>query len=166
MKRFTEVTHREWIAAPVDTVRAQFADLDHHIRRNVHPKLRFEVLQRRPRGARFVQEVRLLGIRQRDVFERSIEADGGIEDRSVEGFNRGGSLSFRFTPKPVDRQPGTEVEITIRLPLPPLVGALVRPLLEAQIRKEVRAAALEDKRDIEAGGYRADTPAHAAAGPA
>ena len=159
MTRFAEVIHREWIAAPVETVRAQFADLDHHIRRNVHPKLRFEVLQRRPRGARFVQEVKLLGIRQRDVFERSIDADGRIVDRSVEGFNRGGSLSFRFSPQVVAGRPGTVVEITIRLPLPPLVGPLVRPLLEKQVRKEVRAAALEDKQDLESGGYPAVQPA-------
>lgn len=163
MNRFAQVTHHDWIAAPVDTVRAQFADLDHHIHRNVHPKLRFEVLQRRPRGARFVQEVRLLGIRQRDVFERSLEADGSIEDRAVEGFNRGGSLSFRFVPKTVAGRAGTEVEISIRLPLPPVIGGLVRPLLEAQIRKEVRAASQEDKRDIEMLGYPGQHPAlHAA----
>lgn len=163
MPQFAEVIHREWIAAPVDTVRAQFADLDHHIERNVHPKLRFDVLQRRPSGARFVQEVRLLGIRQRDVFERSIEPDGSIEDRSVEGFNRGGSLSFRFSAQAVEGRNGTEVEIDIRLPLPPVIGVLVRPLLEAQIRKEVRAASLEDKRDIEALGYPAARAALAAA---
>ena len=163
MTRFAEVTHREWIAAPVDIVRAQFGDLDHHIRNNVHPKLRFEVLRRSARGARFAQEVRLLGIRQRDIFERSIEADGSIEDRSVEGFNRGGSLSFRFAEKSIERQTGTEVEITVRLPLPPVVGALVRPLLEAQIRKEVRAASLEDKHDIETRGYPACVPSLAAA---
>lgn len=163
MTRFAEVVHREWIAAPVETVRAQFADLDHHIRRNVHPKLHFEVLQRRPRGARFVQEVKLLGIRQRDVFERSIDADGRIVDRSVEGFNRGGSLSFGFAPASALGRPGTEVQITIRLPLPPVVGPLVRPLLESQIRKEVRAAALEDKRDIESAGYPSAAVAHAAA---
>lgn len=153
MTRFVEVTHRELIAAPVETVRAQFADLDHHIHHNVHPKLRFEVLERRARGARFVQEVRLLGVRQRDVFERSIGSDGSIEDRSVEGFNRGGRLSIRFAPASVDAQTATQVEITIRLPLPPVIGPFVRPLLEAQIRKEVRAAALEDKADIEGGGY-------------
>lgn len=153
MSRYAEVTHREWIAAPVDSVRAQFADLDHHISRNVHPKLRFEVLQSRARGARFVQEVRLLGVRQRDVFERSLEADGSIVDRAVEGFNRGAYLCFRFTPQAADGRSGTEVEITIRLPLPPIVGVLLKPLLEAQIRKEVHAASLEDKRDIEVLGY-------------
>jgi hypothetical protein len=129
----------------------------------VHPKLRFEVLQQRARGARFVQEVRLLGIRQRDVFERSLEVDGSIEDRAVEGFNRGGRLSFRFLPLTLEGRSGTEVEITVRLPLPPLVGALVRPLLEAQVRKALRAASLEDKRDIEVLGYPEARPAAAPA---
>lgn len=163
MSRYAEVTHREWIAAPVDTVRAQFADLDHHIRRNVHPRLRFEVLQPRARGARFAQEGRLLGIRQRDVFERRLEVDGSIVGRVVEGFNRGGYLCFRFTPQAAEGRRGTEVEINICLPLPPVVGVFVRPLLEAQIRKEVRAASREDKRDIEALGYPEQRPAPAAA---
>jgi hypothetical protein len=153
MTRFAEVSHSQWIAAPVETVRAQFADLDHHIRGNVHPKLRFEVLERSSRAARYVQEVRLLGIRQRDVFERRIEADGSIEDLSVEGFNRGGMLSIHFQSQTVDARAGTRVEITVRLPLPPVIGPLVRPLLEGQIRKEVRAAALEDQFDIEHRGY-------------
>lgn len=153
MPRFAEVRHLQWIAAPRELVAAQFADLDHHIRRNVHPKLRFEVLERRPGGARFVQQVRLLGIRQRDVFERRIAADGSIDDLSVEGFNRGGSLHLRFDAESRDGRAGTQVEIVVRLPLPPLVGALVRPLLEAQIRKEVCAAALEDRDDIEQRGY-------------
>jgi hypothetical protein len=163
MPRFAEVTHCQWIAAAPDAVRAQFADVEHHIRTNVHPKLRFELPERRARGARFVQEVRLLGVRQRDIFERSIEPDGTIEDVSVEGFNRGGRLSFRFTPEHMEGVPGTRVEITVRLPLPPVIGPLVRPLLEAQIRKEVRAAALEDKFDLEQRGYPACLPAPAAA---
>jgi hypothetical protein len=152
-RSFAEVSHTQWIAAPLPAVRAQFADLDHHIERNVHPKLRFEVLERRRHGARFVQEVRLLGIRQRDVFERSIEADGSIEDRSVAGFNRGGTVSFRFASETVAGREGTRADITVRLPLPPLIGALLQPLLEAQIRRELRAAALEDKADIEQRGY-------------
>jgi hypothetical protein len=153
MPRFAEVRHQQWIQAPIAVVRAQFADLDHHIHANVHPKLRFEVLERHAQGARFLQEVRLLGIRQRDVFERRIEADGSIVDRSVEGFNKGGTLTFHFIEETVEGKLGTRVDITIRLPLPPVIGALVKPLLEAQIRKEVTTAALEDRADIEQRGY-------------
>lgn len=153
MPGFAEVLHREWIAAPVDTVRSQFADLNHHIRANVHPKLSFEVISQSPGRARYVQVVKLLGIRQRDVFEREIHADGRMVDTSVEGFNRGGSLAFEFLPALEEGRPGTAVEIRIRLPLPPLVGGLVKPLLESQIRKEVQAAAAEDKFDLEQRGY-------------
>jgi len=38
MTRFAHVLHSQWIAAPVETARARFADVDHHIRRNVHPE--------------------------------------------------------------------------------------------------------------------------------
>ena len=80
-------------------------------------------------------------------------ADGSIEDLSVEGFNRGGSLRVCFKPQMREGREGTLVQIVIRLPLPPLIGVLVKPLLEAQIRKEVTAAALEDQADIEQRGY-------------
>jgi len=155
MGRFVEVAHRIWIAAPLPAVRSQFADLNHHIKANVHPKLRFEVLEQQPQRARFTQEVKLLGIRQRDVFERTIGADGSIHDVSVQGFNQGGSLDFSFTPQAEAGRDGTAVDITIRLPLPPLLGWLA-PLLRSQVRREVTAAALEDKYDLEQRGY---TPA-------
>jgi hypothetical protein len=171
MPRFAEVSHEEWIAAGESSVRSQFADLRHHIDVGVHPKLQFRILEQGPGigsgPARYEQRVKLLGITQRDVFERRFTPDGRMLDTSVEGFNRGGSLSFRFTPERRGAVDGTCVHITIRLPLPPLVGPLLRPLLEAQVRKEVAAAAAEDKHDIEVRGYRpsSSAPGRAAAEP-
>ena len=153
MPRYAEVHYPFWIAAPVETVRAQFADLQHHIADNVHPKLRFEILQQTPQGARYVQEVRLLGIKQRDVFERRFAADGTMTDTSVEGFNKGGSLSFGFVPQVEDDRPGTRIDVRVRLPLPPVIGGLIRPLLEKQVWREVHTAAMQDKHDIEVRGY-------------
>lgn len=154
MPRFAEVLHEEWIAAPIDTVRSQFADLQHHIDAQVHPKLTFRTFDAAP-GAplRYEQTVRLLGIAQRDVFERRFGADGSMTDTSIEGFNQGGSLSFRFRRVQQGDRPGTLVQITVRLPLPPVVGGVLKPLLEGQIRRELRAAAAEDKNDIEQRGY-------------
>lgn len=153
MPRFAEVAHEEWIAAPEAQVRSQFADLKHHIAAQVHPKLSFEILRQGPSSARFVQHVRLLGIRQRDVFERSFEPDGSMLDVSVEGFNKGGSVAIDFRPGRRGAAAGTLVTITVKLPLPPLIGPLIKPLLESQIRREVRAAAAEDKHDLEVRGY-------------
>lgn len=154
MSRYAEVRHEEWIAADLTVVRSQFADLDHHIQADVHPKLRFEILHQSPRRARYVQEVKLLGIRQRDVFEREFGADGSMTDTSVEGFNKGGSLHFGFTAESRGARAGTRVSVTIRLPLPPVVGGMIKPLLEGQIRKELLAAVAEDKHDLEVRGYR------------
>lgn len=161
MIRYAEVRHEEWIAADQRTVRSQFADLDHHIEADVHPKLRLRVIEHSPGRARYVQEVRLLGIRQVDVFERRFGPDGSMTDTSVEGFNKGGSLHFEFRPEARGGRAGTWVAVTIRLPLPPVVGRLLRPLLEAQIRKELSAAVAEDKHDLEVRSY---SPRQAAEG--
>jgi uncharacterized membrane protein len=160
MRRTVEVRHIVFIAAPVDAVKAQFADLHHHIEANVHPNLRFEVLAQEPRRARFTQQAKLLGMWQRDVIDRTIDDDGTIHDVSVDGFNKGATLDFRFTPKAEGGRPGTEVDVTIRLQTPPLLGFLA-PLLARQVRTEVTTAAEQDKRDIE-GGYR-PSAAHATA---
>lgn len=146
--RFAHVSWQETIAAPPDVVSRQFSDLDHHIRADVHPKLKFEVLERGERRMRFAQVVRLLGIRQRDVFERVIGDDGSIDDRAVEGPNRGGSIRFRFVPA----GNATQVNVDISLPVPRGLGWLT-PVLTAQVRREVRQAAAQDKVDIERGAW-------------
>ncbi|HEU0203299.1 MAG TPA: hypothetical protein VFR86_23065 [Burkholderiaceae bacterium] len=155
-RRFAEVRQSAFFSAAPDAVRRQFADIEHHIRTNVHPKLSFKVLSQSATGARYVQEVTLLGIRQRDVFERQILPDGTIHDRSVEGFNKGGELRFGFAPEGA----GTRVDVLIRVPLPPVVGGLLRPLLEKQVRREVQAAIEEDRYDLEVRGYPAKVMAH------
>ena len=90
MPRFAEVTHHEWIAAPAASVRSQFADLHHHVATNVHPKLRFEILESSPQSARYVQEVKLLGIRQRDVFEPTqLGVHSAVQDGVYDARQRG-----------------------------------------------------------------------------
>jgi hypothetical protein len=150
LRRTVEVNHQVWIAAPVDTVRSQFADINHHIDANVHPKLRFAVLAQEPERARYTQEVKLLGMWQKDLIERSFDDDGTMHDKSIDGFNKGATLDFHFKPQAHDGRAGTSVTITIRLQTPPLLGWLA-PVLHKQALKETVQAAAEDKRDIEAG---------------
>jgi hypothetical protein len=152
MPRFVEVEHRVGIAAPTQVVRAQFGDLDHHIEAAVHPKLSYRPLAPVAGRQRFEQKVRLLGFTQRDVFEREWLADGSLRDTSIEGFNRGGSVHFTFTPAEVDGRSGTDVVIRVCLPLPAALAWLA-PLLRAQVLREVTAAAREDKHDIEQRRY-------------
>ena len=152
MRKSVEVKHQIWIEAPRAAVQAQFADVQHHIDVNVHPKLRFELLAQEPGRARFTQVVKLLGMKQRDLFNRVIDDYGSIHDESIDGFNKGGKLDFAFTPAVQEGREGTQVDITIRLPTPPLLGWLA-PVMKAQVRREVETAALEDKYDLEKRGY-------------
>jgi hypothetical protein len=87
------------------------------------------------------------------VFEREFGADGSMTDTSVEGFNKGGSLHFEFRAETRGARAGTMVEVTVRLPLPPVIGGLIRPLLEGQVRKELLAAVAQDKHDLEVRRY-------------
>jgi hypothetical protein len=153
MRSFVDVRHDVWIAASRELVRAQFADLDHHIQTGVHPTLTLRRLQDGPRGVRYEQVVRLLGIRQRDVFERRFLRDGTMVDLSVDGFNKEGSITVSFERETRDGRPGTLVMLDVRVPLPRLIGPLIRPLVAARVAAEVRRAAEQDKFDLEDGRY-------------
>lgn len=156
MPAYAEVVHESWIVAPLPVVRAQFADLQHHVRARVHPRVELEILSEGPRRARYVQHGRLLGRPQRDVYDRLIEPDGGMVDICVAGSNKGGSLFFSFEPETRVGLAGVKVQVVVRLPLPRGLGWL-KPLLAWQMRRELRAATEEDRRDIEDRGYVAPT---------
>jgi len=72
---------------------------------------------------------------------------------------------FRFRPESRADKSGTWVDVTVRLPLPRLLGWL-RPLLEAQVRREVAEGVAEDRHDLEQRGYPAPRGIDAAALPA
>lgn len=152
------VRHTERIHAPRALVAAQFADLEHHIRTRVHPNLTFRPLGVVDGRMRYEQKVRLLGLTQRDVFERHPGINGEFRDVSIEGFNRGGNIAFSFE----SDGPVTLVTVTISLPVPWLLR-LLEPLLVRQVRRELAKAAAEDRGDLESGRYPSgEQPARAA----
>jgi hypothetical protein len=144
---------RDWIDAPLATVRAQFADLDHQIRRNLHPDLRFEVLDRRTDGLCFRRVVRHFGLRLSDTVERRVAADGAVEDRVVRGVHRGSRLCARFAPGRRAGHLGTEVSVQVSLPLPPVLGPWLRPLVAARLRLALAETMVQHLLDIEGRGY-------------
>lgn len=154
MSTFLEMRHDVWIDAPRDLVRDHFADLDHHVETGVHPEIGLRRLDPDERGrTRFEQVVRLLGRRRRDVFERRHLPDGSIVDTSVEGAHRGGTVTVAFEREAREGRLGTLVMIDLRLPLPPVVGPVLRPMAAAQLRRLLQRAGEEDRRDLESGRY-------------
>jgi hypothetical protein len=44
---------------------------------------------------------------------------------------------------------GTRVDVAVRIPLPPIIGPLLRPVFAAQIRKQTKTATEQDRVDLE-----------------
>jgi tellurite resistance protein len=84
------------IARPLDVVRAQFFDLDHHVRDGVHRGTSVRWTMRPPGERRLKQETRVLGRVVAEEFV--IEDDGGKwVKRFVEGPNVGGKYVVTFS---------------------------------------------------------------------
>jgi tellurite resistance protein len=87
------------ILRPVDVVRAQFFDLDHHVRDGVHRGTSLRWTLRPPGERRLKQETRVLG---RIVTEEFVIEDdaGKWVKRFVEGPNAGGKYVVKFDQEP------------------------------------------------------------------
>lgn len=131
-------------------VREQFRDIDHHIRNDVHPSIRFE-WQASPAGERKIKSTfRILGVPQYDVAVLEDNADGSFVIRYLEGTNAGMLLLHRF----VEIEPGvTEVQLLAEAPST-LARKILGPLFVIGARQVMKKALAEDKRDLEHGEYR------------
>ena len=138
------------IDRPLAEVRAQYGDMDHHMRNDVHPGIRFTWLPSERGERRLSSAFRLLGILQRDTLSLHDEADGTLVIDHLDGPNRGTKIFHRFTAEASDR---TRVDLTASVPV--TTGrALLGPLFRLGVRKILEKALREDKRDLERGAYR------------
>src|SRR5258708_27817350 len=138
------------IAAPVDRVRAQYRDIDHHIRRNVHPDITYAWEPTGPGERKIRTTFRILGVPQFDVSLLEDAPDGSFVIRYVEGSNAGMVLVHEFVPV---EGGGTEVRLSANAPAT-LPRKLLGPLFKVGAAQVMKKALREDKADIEGGSYR------------
>jgi hypothetical protein len=138
------------IKSPVDRVREQYRDIDHHIRNNVHPSIHYQ-WQEGALGERKIKTTfRILGLPQYDVSLLEDAADGSFIIRYLEGTNAGMVLVHRF----VEVEPGvTEVQLSADAPST-LGRKILGPLFVVGARQVMKKALAEDKRDLEQGDFR------------
>lgn len=137
------------IERPAEVVRQQYRDIDHHIRNNVHPDIRY-AWEPAPPGQRKIRTTfTVLGAPQYDVSELADAADGTFVIRYLEGTNAGMVLVHRFVPLGPE---ATQVELVADVPAT-LARKLLGPLFVAGARQVLRKALAEDKRDLEQGAY-------------
>ena len=144
-----EVTERVTIEQPASIVRAQFGDVAHHQRTAVHRGVRFELIDDDGERCRYRQTSRVgpIALRQELTLDRSPE--GPLVNRVTDGALAGGTITFHIRP---DGPARSEVTAVVAAELRG-VQALVAPLVRSQVAKDLRAALIEDKADLELGHY-------------
>jgi hypothetical protein len=102
------------IERPLDVVRAQFFDVDHHIRDRVHPSVVLRWSHARAPGEKRVrQETNVIGRTVVEEFVIEEMAGGGWTKRFVEGPNVGGAYVASFVE---ERKAATRVEAEAKPP--------------------------------------------------
>ena len=140
---------------PVDEVRAQYRDIDHHIRNNVHPSIHYQWESGAPGERKIKTTFRILGVPQFDISLLEDAADGSFVIRYVEGSNAGMVLVHKFVPL---GSSATDVQLFADAPSS-MGRKLLGPLFVAGARQVMKKALAEDKRDLEKGGFKPDTAA-------
>ena len=109
-----QVTASTRIEASPDVVRAQYRDMDHHIRTNVHPSIEFQWEPGAPGERKIRTTFRLLGLPQFDVAVLEDEPDGTMVIRCLEGTNAGMVVRHEFVP--LDGGKATDVRLEVQAP--------------------------------------------------
>ena len=132
---------------PVEVVREQYRDIDHHIRNNVHPDIRYAWEPAEPGQRKIRTTFRILGVSQYDISLLEDAEDGSFVIRYLEGSNAGMVLVHRFVPLGPN---ATDVQLSADAPAT-LARKLLGPLFVAGGAQVMKKALAEDKRDLEQG---------------
>jgi hypothetical protein len=144
-----EVVRSVEIERDAELVRRQFGDVAHHASTNLHRGVVFEVID--DDGARChyrqISTVGPLKVRQEMTLDRT--ESGPLVNQIVAGQFAGGAISFSVRSCGESR---SVVEARLTAPVP-FAMRFMTPILRAQVGKQLAAALVEDKADLERGAY-------------
>lgn len=149
MKKVIDFVHSGVIERPIDEVRAQFRDFVYHSKQEVHPGIKFTVYHQDAAGARFRQDVRILGMLQSDELVATNNPDGSLSTIVTDGPNKGFEIVVACE-KIDERKTLVKGRFVI-----PVTGfkALIAPLFEKAAKKIAAGVLEDDRRDLERGRY-------------
>lgn len=137
------------IGRPIDTVRAQFTDMDHHASTGVHADLQVSNVRPQAGGCRFTGRRRVFGMQQEDEIEVQRAPDGNSTLRSISGTNAGLLIRQQFEAVDAGR---TRVRTTVEMPVTGVLR-LLTPLVRIGLARDLATALEEDRFDLEERGY-------------
>lgn len=133
------------IARPIEVVRRQFVDMDHHCTGQVHPDLQVANLRKDGDKCTFTGRRRVLGMLHEDEIEVSVLPDGDSTLRSVAGTNAGLLVTQMFEATGLQ---STRVSVKVEMPVKGAMR-LLRPLVRFGLARDTENALRQDKADLE-----------------
>lgn len=133
------------IARPIEVVRRQFVDMEHHSVDRVHPDLQVVNVRRVDDKCVFTGRRRVLGMLQEDEIEVTSLPDGTSRLHSVAGSNAGLTVTQTF--EAVEPQV-TRVRVRVELPVRGAMK-LLAPVLKLGLARDTEQALRQDKADLE-----------------
>ena len=137
------------IDADATVVRRQFGDVAHHAATDVHRGVSFEVITDDAERCRYRQVSQVGPLRLRQELELERTDHGPLVNRIVAGQFTGGAITFDVASLG-DQRARVSARLAARLPGP---MAVLAPVLRRQVGRQLAAALVEDKRDLEGGRY-------------
>ncbi len=144
-----EVARSVEIERDAAVVRRQFGDVAHHAASGVHRGVVFEVISDDGSRCRYRQVSAVGPAKLRQEFELERTEDGALVNRIVAGQFRGGAITFDVKPRGEGRSI-VEARLTV-----PVSGGMriLAPILRPRVGRQLAAALIEDKVDLESGRY-------------
>lgn len=137
------------IQRPIDVVKSQYNDFEHHIAKQVHPGIAFTILGREGARQRIQSKFKVMGLPKTDESWLGYDAAGVLVQEFTKGDFAGGTIKIKFTP---EGKEATRLEASLDFPLRG-INRLMAPLVRRVVTQLSDKALEEDKRDLEQGGY-------------
>jgi hypothetical protein len=130
-------------------VRRQFGDVAHHAATGVHRGVVFEVIEDDEAHCYYRQISTVGPVKLRQEIELDRAGNGPLVNRIVAGQFTGGAITFNVESRGEGR---SVVEARLTAPISSAMR-VVAPILRAQVGRQLAAALVEDKEDLEGGAY-------------
>lgn len=144
-----EVARSVDIERDAAVVRRQFGDVAHHAATCVHRGVLFEIISDDEFRCRYRQVSAVGPVKLRQEFELKRTEEGPLVNRIVAGRFQGGAITFEVKPHGEGRS-----IVDARLTVPVSGGMrILAPILRPQVARQLAAALIEDKLDLEGGTY-------------
>lgn len=144
---FIEAKAQVVIERPFKIVKSQFMDFEHHIEKQVHRGVHFEILAKYGERTHLKVVTRVAGLKQIDEWMVYAKNETTIIHEFVKGLNQGGGIEINLVPQ---GENATTVQARAFVPKKG-IKKFLSPIFRKALQKIGETSLAEDKKDLENG---------------